>query len=132
MDAVFIIIIASSILLLPIIFFTIHRLYRKLKKRSAKRASRVSVIPIAPLSHALKSSVILPPVGIAPTPHTSKVTDTPETTGQLPEVNPVNRQISTCYLNELKLMDIGPLPRDQAVLEQQRRREREKRSSLGF
>lgn len=43
---------------------------------------------------------------------------------------PTTRRASGCYLTELKLMDIGPLPRDQQVIEDARQRENEKRASL--
>uniref|UniRef100_A0A1I7X4N7 Uncharacterized protein n=1 Tax=Heterorhabditis bacteriophora TaxID=37862 RepID=A0A1I7X4N7_HETBA len=54
--------------------------------------------------------------------------DCPSGSNLVPEG--MNRKISGCYLNELKLMDLGPMPRDQAVLEEEREKEQEKKAAL--
>ncbi|CAI4226254.1 unnamed protein product [Auanema sp. JU1783] len=40
---------------------------------------------------------------------------------------PSSRRISACCLHELKLMDIGPLPYDHSLIEEERQREIEKK-----
>ncbi|ETN68972.1 hypothetical protein RB195_025930 [Necator americanus] len=136
MDVALIVVIAFCILLLPTIFFVICRLHMRMRKKAHKKASRVSVVSIAPVSSRKKSSISLPPIRhVPPQNRTSndlsmvEVPD-PDVSGLVVLQN--NRRVSACYLTELKLMDIGPLPRDQAVLEEEREREKEKRESLAL
>ncbi|WKY17008.1 hypothetical protein Q1695_001543 [Nippostrongylus brasiliensis] len=137
MDIALIVVIAICIFLLPVIFFAFCRLHMRLKKKSHKRASRVSVVSITPMTRVQKSSITLPPIRHVPHQHRGSndmtEVETPNQTGlRAPglAVGPLNRRVSNCHLHELKLMDIGPLPHDQAVLEEEREREKEKRESL--
>ncbi|RCN46174.1 hypothetical protein ANCCAN_07833 [Ancylostoma caninum] len=134
MDVALIVVIAICILLLPTIFFVICRLHMRMKKRAHKKASRVSVVSIAPLNRSKKSSITLPPIRHVPPQHRGSnelsMVEVPDPDSAGLSVAPNTRRVSACYLTELKLMDLGPLPRDQAALEEEREREKEKRASL--
>ncbi|XGW32464.1 hypothetical protein V3C99_017200 [Haemonchus contortus] len=116
-DVVVVAVVVTCIFLIPTAFFVICRLHTKLKKKAHKRASRVSVVSIAPMNRPRKSSIVLPPIRHVPMQHRPSM-----------ELSTV--EAPACYLTELKLMDVGPLPHDQAVVEEQRERELEKRASL--
>ncbi|XGW32463.1 hypothetical protein V3C99_017200 [Haemonchus contortus] len=134
-DVVVVAVVVTCIFLIPTAFFVICRLHTKLKKKAHKRASRVSVVSIAPMNRPRKSSIVLPPIRHVPMQHRPSMelstVEAPDAIG-LGNTDGANniRRFSACYLTELKLMDVGPLPHDQAVVEEQRERELEKRASL--
>ncbi|KAK6032832.1 hypothetical protein OSTOST_00958, partial [Ostertagia ostertagi] len=132
-DIVVVVAVVTCIFLLPTIFFAICKLHSRMKRKAHKRASGFSVVSIAPMNRPHKSSIVLPPIRHVPMQHRPSnelsTVEAPEssTPGKIEGVN--TRRFSACYLTELKLMDVGPLPHDQAVVEEQRERELEKRAS---
>ncbi|VDM75745.1 unnamed protein product [Strongylus vulgaris] len=127
MDVALIVVIAFCLLLLPTAIFLICRLHLKMKKKTHKKASRVSVVSIAPVSKK-KPSITLPP--ISEFLLLCSLKQDPDAPALTVAADPSQRRVSACYLTEMKLMDIGPLPRDQAALEAMREREKEKQKSL--
>ncbi|VDK53853.1 unnamed protein product [Cylicostephanus goldi] len=101
----------------------------------SRKASRVSVVSIAPVPKK-KPSLTLPPIRHVPPQHrpttelaTVEVPDPDSSTLPAPSLSS-QRRLSACYLTELKLMDIGPPPRDLEAEEEAKERERKKRLSL--
>ncbi|KAK5982995.1 hypothetical protein GCK32_000605 [Trichostrongylus colubriformis] len=131
-DVIVVVAVVTCIFILPTIFFLIYRLHLKLKKKAHKRASRVSVVSITPMNRPHKSSIVLPPIRHVPMQHRpSNELSTVEAPGATTKIEGANsRRVSACYLTEMKLMDVGPLPHDQAVIDEQRERELEKQASL--